>query len=90
MHRLRGKLSLSMQEPVAAENSFHKALTVARRQSAKFWELRAALELARLCRDHGKRTQARDVLAPIYNWFTEGLDTPALQSAKSLLDELAS
>jgi predicted ATPase len=61
---------------------------VARRQSAKFWELRAALDLGRLWRDQGKLAEARDLLAPIYGWFTEGFDTPVLQDAKALLDEL--
>jgi predicted ATPase len=89
MHRLRGTLLLSIHEHVAAETSFHQALSVARRQSAKFWELRAALDLARLWRDQGKRTEARDLLAPVYGWFTEGFDTPVLQDAKALLDELA-
>jgi predicted ATPase len=74
---------------VAAEDSFQKALTVARRQSAKFWELRAAVDLARLWRDQGKRTEARNLLAPVYGWFTEGLDKPVLQDAKSMLDTLA-
>jgi predicted ATPase len=62
---------------------------VAQQQSAKFWELRAATSLARLWRDQGKRTEARDHLAAIYGWFTEGFDTPVLQDAKALLDELA-
>jgi predicted ATPase len=62
---------------------------VARQQSAKFWELRAATSLARLWRDQGKRAEARDLLSTIYAWFTEGLDTPVLQDAKALLDELA-
>jgi predicted ATPase len=62
---------------------------VAQQQSARFWELRAALDLARLWCDQGKRTEARDLLAPIYGWFTEGFDTPVLQDAKALLDELA-
>jgi predicted ATPase len=53
------------------------------------WELRAATSLACLWRDQGKRTEARELLAPIYNWFTEGFDTPVLQDAKALLDELA-
>jgi predicted ATPase len=57
-------------------------------QSAKFRELRAAIELARLWRDQGKRTEARDLLGPIYGWFTEGFDTPVLQEAKALLDQL--
>jgi predicted ATPase len=89
MHRLRGTLLLSMQERSAAEDSFRLALTVAQQQSAKFWELRAATSLARLLRDQGKRTESLDLLAPIYDWFIEGFDTPVLQEAKALLDELA-
>jgi class 3 adenylate cyclase/predicted ATPase len=88
-HRLRGTLLLSINEHVAAENSFHHALSVARGQRAKFWELRAALDLARLWRNQGKRTKARDLLGPVYDWFTEGFDTPVLQDAEALLDELA-
>jgi predicted ATPase len=90
MHRLRGTLSLSMHQRAAAEDSFHQALAVARRQSAKFWELRAATSPARLWLDQGKRIEARDLLAPIYGWFTEGFDTLDLKEAKALLDELAS
>ena len=78
-----------MNDTIGAEASFGKALEIARLQSAKFWELRAATSLARLWRDQGKRTEARDLLAPIYGWFTEGFDTPVLQDAKTLLDELA-
>jgi class 3 adenylate cyclase/predicted ATPase len=89
MHRVRGALLLSMQEHVAAEESYHRAITVARRQSARFWELRAATSLGRLWRDQGKRTEARDLLAPVYGWFTEGFDTPVLQDAKALLDQMA-
>jgi tetratricopeptide (TPR) repeat protein len=77
IHRLSGTLLLSMSNHEAAQGSYQRALTVARRQSAKFWELRAALDLARLWRDQGKRNEARDLLAPIYGWFTEGFDTPA-------------
>jgi len=66
-----------------------QALDIARDQHAKSLELRAATSLARLRRDQGKRTEARDLLAPIYGWFTEGFDTPILQDAKALLDELA-
>jgi class 3 adenylate cyclase/predicted ATPase len=88
MHRLQGTLLLSMHEHAAAEESYRRALVVARRQNAKFWELRAALDLARLWRDQGKRTEARDLLAPIYGWFTEGFDTLVLKDAKALLDEL--
>jgi predicted ATPase len=84
-----GTLLLSMAEPAAAEESFQRALAVARRQGAKTFELRAATSLARLWRDQGKRTEARDVLAPVYSWFTEGFDTPVLRGAKALLDQLA-
>jgi tetratricopeptide (TPR) repeat protein len=84
MHRMRGTLLLSINEHTAAEESYGRALTVARRQHAKFWELRAALDLARFWHDQGKRTEARDLLAPIYGWFTEGFDTPVLQDAKAL------
>jgi predicted ATPase len=62
---------------------------VARRQSAKFWELRAALDLARLWRDQGKRSEARDLVSSIYGWFTEGFDTRDLKEAKALLVDLA-
>jgi tetratricopeptide (TPR) repeat protein len=90
MRRLRGTILLSMHEHAAAENSYHRALEVAQRQSAKFWELRAAVDLARLWRDQGKRAEARDLLSPIYSWFTGGFDTLDLRRAKVLLDELAS
>jgi predicted ATPase len=89
IHRVRGTLFLLMNGHEAAEESFRRAIIVARRQSAKFWELHAALDLARLWCDQGKRAEARDLLAPVYNWFTEGFDTPVLQDAKALLDELA-
>jgi hypothetical protein len=88
MHRIRGKLLMSMNEHSAAEESYHQALGIARSQSAKFWELHAATSLARLWRDQGKRKQARELLTPIYSWFTEGFDTPVLQDAKALLDQL--
>jgi predicted ATPase len=88
MHRLRGTLLLSMSKHAEAENSYRQALSVAQRQSAKFWELRAAMSMARLWRDQGKRIEARNLLAPIDGWFTEGFDTPVLQDAKALLDEL--
>jgi len=77
-----------MYDEAAAEDNYHKALGVAQRQSAKLWELRAATSLAGLWRDQDKRTEARDLLAPVYGWFAEGLDTPVLQDAKKLLDEL--
>lgn len=89
IHRLRGTLLLSMHEHAAAENSYGRALEVAQRQGARFWELRAALDLARLWRDQGKRTEARDLLSPVYGWFTEGFDTHDLKDAKVLLLELA-
>jgi hypothetical protein len=89
LHLIRGDLLIGLDELPAARASFQKAITVARRQSAKLYELRAATSLARLWRDQGKRTEARDLLAPIYGWFTEGFDTPVLQDAKALLDELA-
>jgi predicted ATPase len=88
MHRLRGTLLLSMHEHAAAEDGYHQALAVARSQSAKFWELRAAIDLARLWRDQGKPIEARDLLAPVYGWFTEGFDTVDLKDAKSLLNQL--
>ena len=66
-----------------------QAITVAERQSAKLLQLRASVSLARLWRDQGKRAEARDLLGPIYNWFTEGFDAPDLKDAKALLDELA-
>jgi predicted ATPase len=88
MHRVRGVLLASLREEVGAQTSFRQAIDVAQNQNAKFWELRAALDLARLWRDQGKRTEARDLLAPVYNWFTEGFDTPVLQDAKALLDQL--
>jgi predicted ATPase len=89
LHRLRGTLLLSMSEAAAAEENYRRALAVARRQSAKFWELRAARDLARLWRDQSKRDEARELLAPVYGWFTEGFDTRDLNEAKILLDELA-
>jgi predicted ATPase len=72
-----------------AEASFRRALGIARRQEAKSLELRAGTSLAQLWRDQGKRSAARDLLAPIYGWFTEGFDTADLKDAKALLDELA-
>jgi predicted ATPase len=89
LHRRQGDLLNVAEDRVSAERSYHQALAVAKRQSAKLWELRAATNLARLWRDQGKRTEARDLLAPVYGWFTEGFDTPVLQDAKALLDELA-
>jgi predicted ATPase len=72
-----------------AEAYFDRALVIARQQQAKSWELRAAVSMARLGREQGKRDEARDLLAPVYGWFTEGFDTLDLKEAKALLDELA-
>jgi tetratricopeptide (TPR) repeat protein len=88
LHRLRGDLMLSSCDPAAAEPNYRRALTVACQQKAKLGELRAATSLARLWRDQGKCIEARDLLAPIYGWFTEGFDTPVLKDAKALLDQL--
>jgi class 3 adenylate cyclase/tetratricopeptide (TPR) repeat protein len=89
LHLIRGDLLLGLGDLPAAQASFQKSIDVARRQSAKLYELRAANGLARLWRDQGKRAEARDLLTPIYGWFIEGFDTPVLQEAKSLLDELS-
>jgi predicted ATPase len=86
--RLRGEIHNLIGDWAAAQDSFRQAITTARQQKAKFWELRASTSLARLWRDQGKRTEARDLLAPIYGWFTEGFGTPDLKEAKALLDEL--
>jgi predicted ATPase len=72
----------------AAEELYCKALSIAREQEARLWELRAAVSLARLRRDQGRRAEACDLLAPVYGWFTEGFGTPDLKDAKALLDEL--
>ena len=71
-----------------AEAHFDRALTVARQQHAKSWELRAAMSMARLWHDQGKRAEARDLLAPVYGWFTEGFDTLDLKEARALLEQL--
>jgi predicted ATPase len=76
------------QTTADAQTHFERALVVARRQRAKSWELRAATSMAWLWRDQGKQDQAREVLAPVYGWFTEGFDTLDLKEAKALLDEL--
>jgi predicted ATPase len=89
-HRIIGDALLSMQRQCDAEVEFTRALSVARAQQAKSWELRASTSMARLWRDQGKRQEARELLAPVYGWFTEGFDTRDLKDAKALLDELAS
>ena len=91
IHRLMGDLLLrrNPSAPDRAEVSYRRAIERARSQEAKSWELRAATSLARLWRDQGKHAAARDLLAPIYGWFTEGFDTLDLKDAKALLDHLA-
>jgi predicted ATPase len=91
IHRLCGELTgrLPYPDPAKAEHSFHSALAIAREQGTRGYELRAATSLARLWREHGRRDEARDLLAPVYGWFTEGFDTQDLKDAKALLEELA-
>jgi predicted ATPase len=76
------------KDETAAEASFHTAISIARRQDARSWELRATLSLARLWQQQGKTNDARECLAAIYGWFTEGFDTPDLMDARKLLAEL--
>jgi predicted ATPase len=90
VHRIAGEIALMSPERDAAKADacFERALAVARAQQAKSWELRAAICMARLWREQGKRDEARELLAPVYGWFTEGFDTLDLKQAKALLDEL--
>ena len=88
LNRHKGELMLKEAHPEAAEELYRKALSIAREQEAKLWELRATVSLARLWRDQGHRAEVRDLLAAVYGWFTEGFDTPDLKAAKALLDEL--
>ena len=90
LNRMAGEIALVSPKPnvAQAEDYFDLALAVARQQQAKSWELRAAMSLARLWRDQGKLQQARELLAPVYDWFTEGFDTLDLKEAKTLLDQL--
>ena len=88
IYRLRGELHLSLGNESEAEASLRKAIKVARRQQAKSWELRATTSLARLWQAQGKREKARDALAQVYHWFTEGLDAADLKEAQALLQEL--
>jgi predicted ATPase len=89
-HRIAGEIAVKEWSVLKAEASFNHALSLARGQQAKSWELRAAMSMARLWRDQGKRDEASDLLAPVYGWFTEGFDTLDLKEAKVLLDELSS
>jgi predicted ATPase len=90
VNRMAGEIALKSPTPDAAkaEAYFERALTVARSQQAKSWELRAAMSMARLWRDQGKVREARELLAPVYGWFTEGFDTRDLKEAKALLEQL--
>jgi predicted ATPase len=91
VYRVAGEIAL--RQPTTdvqkAEVHFNHALNIARQQQAKSWELRAAMSLARLWRDQGKVQQARELLAPVYGWFTEGFETRDLKEAKALLEELS-
>jgi predicted ATPase len=89
LNRRKGQLLLRQGNNDAAEELYRKGLCIAREQEAKMWELRAAVSLARLWGEEGRRAEARDLLAPVYGWFTEGFDTPDLKEAKSLIDELS-
>ncbi len=90
MYRLQGELRLNLAAPdvAEAEDSFHQALGIARRQQAKSLELRAATSLARLWQHQSKHREALELLAPVYGWFTEGFETADLQEAKALLEQL--
>ena len=89
LYRHKGQLLLRQRQPEMAEEFYRKALSVAEEQGAKLWELRTAMSLARLQRDRDCRAEARDRLAAVYGWFTEGFDTTDLKEAKALLNELA-
>jgi predicted ATPase len=88
LYRHKGRLLLRQGHTETGEEQYRKALSIAREQEAKLWELRAAMSLARLHRDQGRFTEAGDLLAPVYSWFTEGFDTADLKEAKALLDIL--
>jgi predicted ATPase len=89
LNRHKGQLLLRQGYSEAAEELYCKALSIAEEQKAKLWELRATTSLARLRRGQGRSAEARDLLAPVYAWFTEGFGTPDLKDAKALLDLLA-
>jgi predicted ATPase len=91
VNRVAGQIAFKSPErdSTKAKEYFERALAIARQQQAKSWELRASMSLARLWRDQGKVQQARELLAPVYGWFTEGFDTRDLKDAKVLLEELA-
>jgi predicted ATPase len=88
LNRHKGQLLLRQGHSKAAEQLYRKALSIAQKQEAKLWELRAAVSLARLWEEQGRSAEARDLLTPVCDWFTEGFDTADLKEAKGLLDEL--
>ena len=88
LHRLRGQMLLALGEKTVGEAALRRALTIARQQQARWWELRAATTLAKHCQKEGNYEEACLVLKPIYNWFVEGFDTLDLKTAKALVDEL--
>ena len=92
LHRVKGELLMlkDADNAAEAERSFRTAIEVARRQSARPFELRATISLAHLLRETNRRDEGRAMLTEIYNWFTEGFDTPDMKDAKALLDELSS
>jgi predicted ATPase len=90
LKRLEGVALSGLNRPEEAQNALATALRIAQQQQARAFELRAAMSMARLWRDQGKRNEARELLAPVYGWFTEGFDTRDLKDAKALLDELSS
>jgi predicted ATPase len=92
INRIAGEIALKSPkgDAMKAQAYFEHAISVARQQQAKSWELRAAMSLGRLWRDQGKVQQARELLAPVNGWFTEGFDTRDLKEAKGLLEELGS
>ena len=90
LHRTRAQLLLMQGDEAGAEASLMTAIEVARYQQAKSWELRATTDLARLWQDQGRVAEARQMLAEVYGWFTEGFDTPDLKEAKALLEGLSS
>lgn len=89
MHRIRGELLRATGDLAEAEASFHQAIAIARRRSPRLWELRAATCLARMWLHQGKHDEARNLLAPVYRWFTEGFDTPVLEEARAVLEQIA-
>src|SRR5262249_21138474 len=90
VHRAAGELAIAQPDgnTEQAEACLQRSLTIARQQKGKSWELRTATSLARLWREHGRNEEARDLLVPVYDWFTEGFDTPDLQQANALLTKL--